>query len=259
MPESLPPLRPKSGLVDLWGGFALPLRALGLMLTTPRLLALTGVCAFVTGLVLLGLLIGLWPVASHLVGPADGASGWRSMLGAAEKVGLYLVLLVTLGLTLPSLVLSPLTDPLSEATERRLGGLAAVPSQGFFRGVWLSARHSLARLVLMVLGMGLLLPLNLIPAVGSAAYAVLSVAWSAWCVCAEYLSGPASRNGQPVRAAFRAMRARPFACLGLGFALYLLLWVPVLNVFLVPAAVVSGTLLYRQLVAAGALAPRTAT
>ena len=37
------------------------------------------------------------------------------------------------------------------------------------------------------------------------------------------------------------------ACLGLGFGLYALLWIPILNLFLVPVAVVAGTLLFSQL------------
>jgi CysZ protein len=45
----------------------------------------------------------------------------------------------------------------------------------------------------------------------------------------------------------KAMRARPFLAMGMGATLYVVLWVPVLNCFLVPLAVVAGTLLYRSL------------
>ena len=37
-----------------------------------------------------------------------------------------------------------------------------------------------------------------------------------------------------------------------GAALYVLLWIPVLDFFLIPLAIVGGTLLYRGLEAAGA-------
>ncbi len=254
MPAPIPALRPKSGPLDLLGGLWLPLRALGLTLSSGRLFALTAVCAFVTAGVLLGLVLGLWPLASYLADRVVGAGGWRSVAGTAAAVVTYLVLLVTFGLTLPSLVLAPLTDPLSEAVELALGGFTPPPFQvgRFLRGVWLSARHTLARLALMIAGQVVLFPLGFIPVAGPVLYAVLSVAWSAWWVCTEYVSSPAARHLHPVRKVFAAMRQRPFACLGLGLALYLLLWVPVLDVFLVPTAVVAGTLLYRQLDAAGA-------
>lgn len=253
MPDSLPPLRARSGPLDLFSGFALPLRAFGLMLTTPALFGLTLVCAVVTGGVLLGLVIGMWPAASHLAERVAGAG----VAGTLLTVGLYLILLVTSALTVPSVVLSPLADPLSESTEKKLGGYVDRPFTigSFLRGVRLSLRHSLTRLALMLLGMVALLPLNWVPGIGSVVYAVLSVAWSAWWVCAEYLSGPAARHQLGVRAAARAMRERPFLCLGVGLALYFLLWIPVLNFFLVPAAVVAGTLLFRQLKNLGAFEP----
>jgi len=46
---------------------------------------------------------------------------------------------------------------------------------------------------------------------------------------------------------------RPWLCLGFGLVLVALLWVPLLNLFLVPLAVCAGTLLYRSLVSAGTL------
>ena len=250
MPETLPPPRARSSVRDLFSGLALPLRAFGLMLTTPSLFALTFICAAVTATVLIGLAWGLWPAASHL------ADRWVSNgVGATVlAVGLYLVLLVTGALTVPSLVLSPLSDPLSTSTEKKLGGFTDTPFSpaDFFRGVRLSVRYSFTRLVLMLLGMAALLPLNWVPVLGQLLYAVLSIAWSSWWVCAEYLSGPASRHRFGVRSSARAMRARPFLCLGMGVALYFLLWVPVLDFFLVPAAVVAGTLLFRRLEAEGA-------
>jgi CysZ protein len=51
----------------------------------------------------------------------------------------------------------------------------------------------------------------------------------------------------PFRAVRAALRRRSMATLGFGLALYLMLFVPVLNFFLVPLAVVGGTLLFRAL------------
>src|SRR5207237_835121 len=107
--------------------------------------------------------------------------------------------------------------------------------------------NTLKRIALMLLGYVVLLPLNLVPAVGSAAYAVLSSLWVAWCLSGEYLSGPLGRHLMTFGQVQRVMRARPLACVGFGGALYVLLWLPVLNFFLVPIAVVGATLLARAL------------
>ena len=76
---------------------------------------------------------------------------------------------------------------------------------------------------------------------------MLSAMWAMWWVCAEYLSGPMARHLLPFKAVLKAMRARPFLAMGMGATLYVVLWVPVLNCFLVPLAVVAGTLMYRLL------------
>ena len=235
---------------DLFSGLLLPLKALKLVLTTPQLLLLSMACAFVTGITLICLIIFLWPLATWLSEKLIGtAGGWRNAAGTGASVLVYLALLVIGALTVPNLLLSPLQDPLSEATETKLGNFTAAPFSfaRLMQGTTTSLLHTVSRLALMLLGFAILLPLNLIPVAGSVLYAVLSSAWAMWWVCAEYLSGPMARHLLPFRAVLQAMRARPFLAMGMGATLYVVLWVPVLNCFLVPLAVVAGTLLYRAL------------
>jgi CysZ protein len=245
----IPVLKPHSGPADLITGLGLPMRAFQLVFTTPRLLALSLVCAVVTGATLVALVTLLWPLAAHLAEGWVGNGGWRTVAGTGLALLLYLAMLVIGALTVPNLVLAPLQDPLSEATEVRLGSFVA-PSFSLgrtLRGTLTSLRHTLSRLALMIIGFAALLPLNLIPAVGSALYTVLSAAWAMWWVSAEYLSGPMARHLLPFGAVLRAMRTRPWLAMGMGATLYVVLWIPVLNCFLVPLAVIAGTLMFRAL------------
>ena len=50
----------------------------------------------------------------------------------------------------------------------------------------------------------------------------------------------------PGREVLATLKKRPGATFGFGLALWLLLWLPVVNCFLMPLAVVAGTLLYRE-------------
>ena len=245
----IPVLQPASGLADLFVGLGLPVRALRLIFSTPRLLGLSLLCAAVTAATLAALLILLWPISSRLAQHWVGDGGWRSYAGAGLSALLYLVLLVISALTVPSLVLAPLQDPLSEATETRLGNFHAPPFslRRMARGTLASVVHTSSRLVLTVIGFALLAPLNFVPGVGSALYAGLSTAWAIGWVAAEYLSAPMARHLLPFSSVLNAMRARPWLALGMGAALYVVLWVPILNCFLVPLAVVAGTILFRAL------------
>jgi len=82
---------------------------------------------------------------------------------------------------------------------------------------------------------------------------VLSSLWTMYWLSVEYLSGPMARHLYPFRQVLDALRRRLPLAMGFGATLYVMLWIPVLNFFLMPLAVVAATLLFRALKAAGAL------
>jgi len=182
-------------------------------------------------------------------------SGWQHAASIGLTVIFFIMLFVVGALTVPNLLLAPLQDPLSEATELRCGDFTAAPFSvgGLVKGIKESLCHTLLRLFLMLLGSVVLFPLHLIPVAGSVLWVVFSSVWSMFWISAEHLSNPMARNLRSFREVLRVLRARLPLALGFGAALYALLWVPVLNFFLMPVAVVAGTLLYRGLLRSGAL------
>jgi CysZ protein len=251
-----PPLPPQSSWSDLFRGLALPVSAARLIIRTPRLLGLSLLCAAVTGFTLVGVAAGAWMVgqstAAHFI---DGHSGWQHAASVGLGVVFFIVLFVIGALTAPNLLLAPLQDPLSEATELACGDF--VPPKfswaELVRGTFESLRHTLLRLMFMALGVVVLLPLNLIPVAGSVLYVTLSSTWSMFWLSVEQLSTPMARQLRPFGQVVGVLRRRLPLTLGLGATLYLLLWIPVLNFFLMPVAVVAGTLLFRSLKQAGDL------
>ncbi|MBL8956314.1 MAG: EI24 domain-containing protein, partial [Myxococcaceae bacterium] len=148
---------------------------------------------------------------------------------------------------------APLADPLSEATETRCGDFESPPFslQSMLRGTAMSLRHTVLRLVALVGGLLVLAPLHFIPVAGSVLWLITSWAWSAFWLAVEHVSTPAARHLSPLSQVVKALRAHPALALGLGASLWALLWVPLVNVFLLPVAVVAGTLAFRALRAAG--------
>jgi CysZ protein len=215
-------------------------------------------CALVTAITLAGTAWGSWSLGQGLAERWIGADGgWQHAASIGLGVLLFAIFFAVGALTLPNLILAPLQDPLSEATEVKLGNFTAPPfSIGHtLTGIFTSVRHTLARLALMTLGYVVLFPLNLIPVAGSALYVVLSSLWAMFWLSVEHLSNPMARHLRPFRQVLGVMRKRIALSLGFGAALYVLLWVPVLNCFLMPIAVVAGTLLYRSLAAVNAFPP----
>lgn len=254
----IPSLSPDSQPGDLLRGLALPLKALGLIFRTPKLLGLSLLAALVTAGTLVGLAVFLWPASQELAARLVGHDAtWQRVTSAGLGVLVFALGFVVGALTVPNVVLAPLQDPLSEATEVRCGDFAAPPFSvgGLVRGTFESLSHTALRLAFMALGFVVLWPLNLVPVAGSALWVGLSSAWSMFWLSVEHLSNPMARHLRPFREVVGALRRRLPLALGFGAALWVILWVPVLNFFLMPVAVVAGTLLFRGLRAAGAIAP----
>jgi CysZ protein len=257
MTTSATPSLPAAGSPgDVLRGLGLPVRAFGLIVRTPRLLAWSLLAAVVTAATLVGLAAGLWPVAQQLADRLVGHdASWQRVTSVGLGVVFFALAFVVGALTAPNLLLAPLQDPLSEATEARCGDFTAPPFslKGLVRGTLESLAHTLLRVGFMALGFVVLWPLNLVPVAGGVAWVVLSSTWSMFWLAVEHLSNPMARHLHPFRQVVGALRGRLALALGFGAALWVLLWVPVLNFFLMPVAVVAGTLLYRGLRAAGAL------
>jgi CysZ protein len=240
----------RSSVSHFFGGLWLFPRALRLIVSRQKLLLLSLLSALVAAAVLVSCTLALWPLSQTL---AERAIAQQSTLARFFSGGLRLVIFalgwILSALTLPSLFLAPLQDPLSEATEAAVSTLTptAFSFSRFVRGIALSLSHTLTRLLLMFVGSAILFPLHFIPAVGSALWWTLSTGWAAFWLAAEHVSGPSARHFLPFRVVLRVLRARMAMSLGFGLAAFVVLWVPVLNFFLMPLAVVAGTLLFVRL------------
>jgi CysZ protein len=151
--------------------------------------------------------------------------------------------------------LAPLQDPLSTATEAACGDFAAPPFSlaRIVRETGIALGHTATRVLLLLAGQAVLLLLNLIPGAGHVAWIVASTLWTMAWLAVEYLDSPMTRHRYTFRDVRRVVWKRLTLSLGFGAALYILLWIPILNFFLIPLAVVGGTLLFRGLRQAGAL------
>ncbi|WP_044281782.1 EI24 domain-containing protein [Myxococcus stipitatus] len=255
----VPTLSPQARLSDFFQGLGLLGRASGLIFRSRRLFVLSALCAAVTAVALVGLAWLLWNHAPRLLGSLwtlpdswYGRGAWYTLLVLTS-----LVLWVVGANIVPPLLLAPLQDPISEVTESLCGGGEGPPFSlaGFMRGIVTGVAHTLARLFFLVAGLTLLLPLHLIPGVGSVLWTVLGGLWTMTWMAGEFLAAPMTRHLYPFAEVRRMLRERRALCLGLGAGVYVLLWLPILNTFFLPVAIVAGTLLYRGLRQAGVLPP----
>src|SRR5216683_2748476 len=126
---------------------------------------------------------------------------------------------------------------------------------GFVRNSAVAFVHTLARITFLLAGQLVLLSFHLLPVIGSVLWTLVANAWTAGWLAGAYLDAPMARHLYPFRDVQGVIADRFRLCLGFGAAVFVILWIPVVNLFLIPLASVGGTLLYRGLRASGNLAP----
>jgi len=251
--EDTPELPRDSGPLDLLRGATFPFRAAALVLRDARLRRLAASCAVVTLLIfaLWGWALWTWlPELLERVWPhPEGPGGWLWQLTLAVSGALGWLLGAA---TLPLLALAPLEDLLVDATESAVGAPPAPPSgiAGAARQALSAVGRTAARVMLLLLGQALLLALQLLAPAATLLWVGAGVGWTALFACAEYLDPPVARRGGSFAEVRRVLARRTGLALGFGLSVTVMLWVPLLNLFLVPVAVVAGTLLHRSLVEA---------
>jgi len=254
--EDTPDLPRHSGPLDLLRGASFPLRAARLVLRVGRLRRLAALCAAITLVVFVlwgwalwawlpGLLERIWP---H----PHGAAGWLWQLTLLVSGALSWLLGAA---TLPLLALAPLEDTLVAATESAVGAPPAPPAgiAGAAGQAISAVARTAIRVTILLLVQALVLALQLLLPAAAPLWAAAGVGWTALFACAEYLDPPLARRGGSFVEVRRVLARRTALALGFGLSVTVLLWVPLLNLFLLPLAVVAGTLLHRSLVSAGTL------
>lgn len=183
-------------------------------------------------------------------------SGWLGGLLRALhwSIGLLAGILITLlGLVavvlLSSLVAAPFNDALSEAVERLVTGGPAPPFS--LRRVLLdvvrAVRIELVKVSIYALIVAPMLLASLfIPAIGQA-ISLVGFALTAIYLGVDYVDWPAARRDWSVGERMRLARRQLPAIAGFGTAVWILLFIPVVNLLFMPAAVAGGTLLFLSL------------
>lgn len=163
---------------------------------------------------------------------------------ALAVAALFAVLLVQAVFT------APWNDALSERVERLRTGAEAAPvtARAILADVGRTVRVELGKLLVYA---GVMLPLFVlslvVPVAGPILFAAVGWVLTALFLAFDYMDWPMSRRGWGLRRRIAFVRADLASAMGFGTGCWLLLFVPLVNVFFVPAAVTAGTTLFLDL------------
>jgi len=247
-------IRSASAVRQWLSGVALPFRAVALLRRHRSLWPWAAAPALLGGLLFLGVatgalayaddLLALWwaPPAAETVGTTLLYAVWAllyALLLVAGLVGAYLTALL-----LGGIIASPVNDALSIRTEQVLvrdghrpeevplwtGMLRSIVSTAAITGLYLACAVPI-------------LLLNLVPGVGPPLATVLHAGLASFFLAAEYADTAFARFGLSWRQKLSLLRQHRELAAGFGLSTSLLLWIPGLNLLVMPIAVIGGTAL----------------
>ena len=240
-------------------GAAYPFKGLGFVMSNPRLWKWCILPIIITAAVYVIAFYCLYRFGGPLldqVWPRPETVAWWSYL---VLVGWFLVrILLWIAVTVlafftftlvANVVAGPFNDLLSEDTEVIHEGVEPVPFSWrlMLRNLGYTICQELLKLGGFLLLAAVLLPLNLIPVVGSAIYAVLAALLGGTFAALTFTDLPMARRRWALVRKVETLRSNLSAMLGFGMVTLGLMSIPVLNLALLPVAVCGGTLLYLKL------------
>jgi CysZ protein len=187
-----------------------------------------------------------WSEASGWVGGLLTALRWLIELVAGILIALLGLVLVLL---LSSVVAAPFNDALSEAVEHILTGEPAPPFS-FRRMLADIVRTVRLELLKVLIYLGVVGPMFLasfiLPGVGQV-ISIVGFALTAAYLGIDYVDWPAARRDWSVRDRIAFTRSQLPAVTGFGAGVWVLLFIPLVNLLFMPAAVAGGTILFLAL------------
>ena len=193
------------------------------------------------------------PARKHI----EAGTDWLAQTGhwvhsAFEILILLLVLSVAIlaAVVLTNVIAAPFNDFLSEEVERIQTGRAGPP---FSLKVILRDTVRTVGLEIVKLGVYLLIMIPLfllstfLPVVGQVIYSIFGFVFTAIYFSIDYIDWPASRRNRSMSYRFSLVTDHFMPMFGFGTGVWVFLFIPLVNLLFMPAAVAGGTMLFLDL------------
>lgn len=251
---------PSTGRPNFFSAFAMPFRGFGFVIRNPGLIRIWGIpVAIVFGFLVLGCAGGFhlgrvlserWaPTPSDLGEFTDKLHWFWHQVARVLLTALGWAFSTALAVIFAPIVAAPFNEMLGEEVELRELGKPVPPFS------WARLRRDLGRTVRLeatkvLLYLAIVVPITVAGFFSgplSVLASGLAFAFTVAYFALDYIDGPLSRRNVGVRRRFGLITEHPAAMFGFGIGVWMLLLVPVLNLFFMPAAVVGGTRLCLRL------------
>ncbi len=143
------------------------------------------------------------------------------------------------------IITAPFNENISKFIEENVCGYKS-NELSFWKDTYISIKGEIQKLVFYFTGLLIFFLINLIPAAGSIISVILGTIFSFFYNALYFLDYPLTRQLAAFRTKLKAAQSGGMVTYGFGAMAFLLMFLPVVNVFMKPLLVVAGTKLYYE-------------
>ena len=239
---------------EFFFGFFYPIRSLKFFFKQPKLI-LYSIVPITLNAILYGTIFfftykWLLGVSEEMTGAgAVDANFIQDLFHAFLSIVFFVLLLFVcyiLFITLGGLINAPFEDRISRAVEKIITNTTYETNLGFWKEAFMSIK---AELLKQLFNLAFIIPiffLNFIPGVGSVLSTVLGSVFSFFFNALDYLDYPMTRRFYKLRQKISVVNSGGLLSYGFGAMAFLMMFLPVVNVFFKPVLVIAGTSLFYE-------------
>lgn len=180
---------------------------------------------------------------------SPGAGFWSIFLEVILFILGFVVLLIVcyfLFTILGGLITAPFNENISQYIEEKITNEKVITGIGFWKDTYLSIRGELQKLGFYFSILFVIFLLNFIPFVGNGVSVTLGAIFSCYFNALDFLDYPMQRKLMSFRQKLKVTQGGGMLTYGFGAIAFLMMFLPIINVFMKPILVVAGTSLYNE-------------
>jgi CysZ protein len=178
---------------------------------------------------------------------SPGAGFWAIFLEIILFIFGFIILLIVcyfLFTILGGLITAPFNENISQVVEEEITNEKIITGTGFGKDTYLSIRGELQKLIFYFSILFIIFLLNFIPLIGETVSLILGILLSCFFNALDFLDYPMQRKLFTFKQKLRVTLKGGMLTFGFGAIAFLMMFLPIVNVFMKPILVVAGTRMY---------------
>lgn len=235
-------------------GFTYPFRSIKFFFSHPKLISYS-IAPMIINMIIYGSVFFF--TYGWILGSIDkwlGVEGmetgfWMDFLQTALLIVGFLILLFIcylLFITIGNLVTAPFNEEISQRVEEIVTGGGVGHKMGFWEDAVTSIKGEAQKIAFYLSILLFIFAMNIIPVVGSVVSTIVGTVFSFFYNALDFLDFPMTRRKMRFRHKLKVVKEGGLITYGFGCAAFLMMFLPIVNVFMKPILVVAGTSLYYE-------------